>query len=91
MQLGANAKWLARKSAEGETMSTALRHSAKCPRCEMKLIYPQWSEAVGESEAVNFWCCPICGNEFETTDSIVEASTSQKELAERFMPSLLVA
>jgi transcription elongation factor Elf1 len=72
-------------------MSTAVRHSAKCPRCEIKLISPVWSEAIGEHETVNFWSCPICGNEFETTDNIIDAAASEKELAEEFLPNLMVA
>jgi transcription elongation factor Elf1 len=72
-------------------MSTALRHSAKCPRCEIKLISPEWSETIGENETVNFWSCPICGNEFETTDNILEETASEAELAKEFFPNLLVA
>jgi transcription elongation factor Elf1 len=73
------------------TAAAVLRHSAKCPRCEMKLISPEWSETLAENETINFWCCPICGHQFETTDNIVEPEPSETELAEEFLPELLVA
>ena len=73
------------------TAAAVLRHSAKCPRCEMKLISPEWSETLAENETINFWCCPICGNKFETTDNIVAPVPTEAELAEEFLPNLLVA
>lgn len=69
----------------------SLRHSAKCPRCGIKLICPEWSETVGQGKTVNLWYCPICGNDFQTTDSIVEETSPISELEEEFFPNLLVA
>ena len=69
----------------------SLRHSAKCPRCGIKLISPEWSETVSAEKTVNLWHCPICGNDFQTTDSIVEETSPISELEEEFFPNLLVA
>jgi len=69
----------------------SLRPSAHCPRCGIKLISPEWSEAVSEEKAVNLWCCPICGEEFETTDNVAEEPSAISELTEEFFSTLLVA
>jgi len=68
-----------------------LRHSAKCPSCGIKLIFPEWSETVSAKKTVNLWHCPICGNDFETTDNIVEETAPVSELEEELFPNLLVA
>jgi hypothetical protein len=67
------------------------RHSANCPCCEIKLISPEWSESVSAEETVNLWRCPICGKDFETTDSTVEEMPPIAELTKEFLPNLLVA
>jgi transcription elongation factor Elf1 len=73
------------------TAAAVPRHSARCPRCEMKLILPDWSESLSETQTVNVWSCPICGQQFETIDDVVAAEPSESELAEEFLPELLVA
>jgi ribosomal protein L37AE/L43A len=55
------------------------------------LIFPEWSESVGERQAVHIWHCPVCGREFETTDNAIEQTLSDAELIEEFLPNLLVA
>jgi hypothetical protein len=82
----AHAQW-----RDAMTTAAVPRHSAKCPCCEIKLISPEWSETLAENETINFWRCPICGNNFETTDTVVEPEPSESELAEEFLSELLVA
>jgi hypothetical protein len=55
------------------------------------LIAPEWSESVSANETVNLWRCTICGSEFQTTDNIISPTLSESELAEEFLPELLVA
>jgi len=73
------------------TSLAALRISAECDRCKTHLIAPEWSEAINERETVHIWSCPICGNEFQTVDHRAEPILSDAELAEEFLPNLLVA
>ena len=72
-------------------ITASLRCSAECTRCGGILIFPEWSETVAARETVNIWHCPICGNEFETTDKGVEKAPSDAELVQEFLPNLLVA
>lgn len=65
--------------------------SAQCAQCGTTLIAPEWSENVGEDACVHIWRCPVCSNEFETLDNDVEKTTPDAELAEEFLPNLLVA
>jgi len=52
----------------------SLRFSAKCPRCKVPLIEPEWSEVV-DHNTVNFWHCAVCGFNFETTNNhIIQSS-----------------
>jgi rubredoxin len=69
--------------------TAALRE--KCTQCGWTLIAPEWSENVGDGGCVHIWRCPICSYEFETTDNAVEKTTPDAELAEEFLPNLLVA
>jgi transcription elongation factor Elf1 len=73
------------------TAAAVPRHSARCPRCEMKLISPEWSETLAENRTINVWSCPICGNQFETIDDVIAPEPTENELAEEFLPELLVA
>ena len=73
------------------TSIAALRISTMCERCKTHLIAPEWSEIVNERETVHIWSCPICGNEFQTIDNGVEPVLSDTELAEEFLPNLMVA
>jgi transcription elongation factor Elf1 len=65
--------------------------SAECPRCNVKVIGPEWSETVDEGHTVHVWRCPICGNEFETIENCVEPLTPAAELVDEFLPNLMVA
>jgi ribosomal protein L37AE/L43A len=69
----------------------ALRISTMCERCKTHLIAPEWSETINERETVHIWSCPICGNEFQTVDERAEPVLSDAELAEEFLPNLMVA
>jgi hypothetical protein len=42
------------------------------------------------NETTHFWRCMTCGYEFETTDHFVEPQPSNDELAEEFLPNLVV-
>ena len=68
-----------------------LRISTACPECKIPLLAPVWSECVNSHKAVHIWHCPLCGNEFETTDNNVGKILSHDELVDEFFPSLLVA
>jgi hypothetical protein len=50
----------------------------------------EWSESVSESETTHFCRCGVCGREFETRDKSVERQLSEAELAEEFLPKLVV-
>jgi hypothetical protein len=65
--------------------------SVNCTQCGRPLIEPEWSENVANGGCVHIWQCPVCSYEFETTDSVVEKTESDAELAEEFLPNLLVA
>lgn len=69
----------------------ALRVSTACDQCKTHLITPIWSEAIDERQTVHIWSCPICGNEFQTVDERPELVLSDDELAQEFLPNLLVA
>jgi hypothetical protein len=73
------------------TSLTALRISTVCDRCKTHLIAPEWSECINERETVHIWSCPVCGNEFQTIDGRAEKMLSDDELAQEFLPNLLVA
>ena len=62
----------------------------KCPHCETIQTIPEWSENAGENEMVYLWHCAACGHEFETKDRAVDEQTSDDELAEEFLPNLVV-
>jgi len=73
------------------TSLAALRISTTCDRCKTLLIAPEWSESINERETVHIWSCPICGNEFQTVDDRAERTFSDDDLAQEFLPNLLVA
>jgi Zn ribbon nucleic-acid-binding protein len=62
----------------------------KCAHCETIQTLPEWSESMRENETTRFWRCMTCGYEFETTDHFVEPQPSNDELAEEFLPNLVV-
>ena len=65
--------------------------STECPRCNIKLIGPEWSETIEGRQTVHIWRCPICGNEFETVENHVDEQLPESELVEEFLPNLMVA
>jgi transcription elongation factor Elf1 len=67
----------------------SLRQSFKCVACGEWLIAPERSTYVSEEEVGNFWVCPKCGNEFETSIYLTQPLTS--EVVDTFFPTLLVA
>jgi len=63
---------------------------ARCPNCQTVLSLLEWSESVRENETTRIWRCTACGHEFETKDNVVEQEPSNAELAEEFLPDLVV-
>ena len=72
------------------TTVASLQNSAECERCGTVMISSAWSESAAPRDTVAVWRCPICGNEFEATETHVERKLSD-ELVRAFFPSLLVA
>jgi Zn ribbon nucleic-acid-binding protein len=62
----------------------------KCAHCKTIQTTPEWSETGGENEVVYFWRCTACGHEFETKDHSTRPQMSRDELAEEFLPNLVV-
>jgi hypothetical protein len=73
------------------TFPGALAVSTLCDRCHAYLPAPEWSESLSERETVHLWSCPVCGNEFQTVDDRAEPVFSEAELAQEFLPNLMVA
>ncbi|HEY8274557.1 MAG TPA: hypothetical protein VIG56_08395 [Pseudolabrys sp.] len=71
-------------------MSATAARPPKCPRCETIQTLPEWSESMRTDETTHFWRCMTCGNEFETMDHLAEPQPSKAELAEEFLPNLVV-
>ena len=71
-------------------MSATAARPPKCPHCETIQTLPEWSESMRENETTRFWRCMTCGYEFETTDHFTEPQPSKDELAEEFLPNLVV-
>jgi transcription elongation factor Elf1 len=65
--------------------------SAECPRCNVKVIGPEWSETVEGRRTVHVWRCPLCGLEFESIENHVDEPLPDAELVEEFLPNLMVA
>jgi RNase P subunit RPR2 len=73
------------------TMSTAVsRLVPSCTRCKAILIEPEWSEIADKNEIVYFWRCAACGHQFETKEHSLGQQLSKDELAEEFLPNLVV-
>jgi tellurite resistance protein len=73
------------------TEVSALRCSSECQHCGAVLISPEWWESASNGQTVMIWHCPICGNEFRTTENQAGKKTLDAELVRAFFPSLLVA
>jgi len=64
--------------------------SRTCPCCGAVLKQLEWSERVSEQQVAYVWRCAGCGYYFETRDESVGHETSVAELAEEFLPKLVV-
>jgi len=73
------------------TTIASLRQSTKCPCCGEWLVAPEWSTYVSEEQVRNFWVCPKCGNEFETSIYLTQDVPLTPEVVDAFFPTLLVA
>jgi hypothetical protein len=67
-----------------------VQNSQVCPHCGTAVGWPEWSENIGDQEVVCIYCCAGCGNQFETRGSGARHEPSPTELAERFLPNLVV-
>ena len=63
---------------------------ARCPKCKTALTLLEWSESARENETTCLWRCTFCGHEFETKSDVVEKEPPEAELAEEFLPDLVV-
>ena len=48
------------------TFSGRSSFGTNCDRCGEEIIAPESSGINAQGQVYNFWCCPYCGNEFET-------------------------
>jgi len=62
-----------------------------CARCGATPIESEWSEAADAHKTVHIWRCTVCGHKFETKDDVVEPELTETELAEEFLPNLVVS
>jgi hypothetical protein len=67
-----------------------VQHPQVCPHCDTAVRQPEWSENVGDQEVVFIWRCTGCGNQFETQGPGMRYEPSPAELAEEFLPKLVV-
>lgn len=83
----------ARLASEEIAMTTikSLRQSSKCAACGEWLIAPERSAYLSEEQVSNFWVCPKCGNEFETSIYLTHEVPLTPEVVDTFFPTLLVA
>jgi predicted RNA-binding Zn-ribbon protein involved in translation (DUF1610 family) len=73
------------------TSIKSLNQSSKCAACGEWLIAPERSTHVSEEQVSNFWVCPKCGNEFETSIYLTQEVPLTPEVVDTFFPTLLVA
>lgn len=73
------------------TTRGSLQQPTDCPRCKEGLIAPTWSGPVSAMETRHLWRCSKCGYMFESLDLVDAEQTLPAELAEEFLPNLLVA
>ena len=71
-------------------MSATAVRPPKCPHCRTIQTLPEWSESMQADETTHLWRCMACGCEFETTDPFAEPQPTKGELAEEFLPNLVV-
>jgi len=72
------------------SIEEALSLTAQCPRCKMRVMGDEWSEAVDERQTVHLWHCSMCGNDFETLEDCVEQPLPDASLVQEFLPNLIV-
>ena len=70
---------------------TSLHLSFKCVCCGEWLIAPEQSTYVSKEQVSNYWVCPKCGNEFETSTYLTPDVPLTPEVVDAFFPTLLVA
>ena len=61
-----------------------------CPCCGTVSKQPEWSERVSDQQMAYVWRCANCDNYSETRDISVGHEPSAAELAEEFLPKLVV-
>jgi hypothetical protein len=71
--------------------TTSLRLSSRCTCCGEWLVAPERSTYVTEEQVNNYWVCPNCGNEYETSFYLTRDVPLTPELVDAFFPTLLVA
>ena len=72
-------------------MTTTSLLSSKCAGCGEWLIAPERSTYVSDEQVSNYWVCPKCGNEFETSTYLTPDVPLPPEVVDAFFPTLLVA
>jgi len=73
------------------TTIASLHQSSKCARCGEWLVAPERSTYASEEQVRNFWVCPKCGNQFETSIYLAQDVPLTSEVVDTFFPTLLVA
>jgi hypothetical protein len=68
----------------------ALTKSHICPCCGAVLKEPEWSERVSDYQMAYVWRCANCGFYSETRDTNFGHEPSAAELAEEFLPNLVL-
>jgi transcription elongation factor Elf1 len=66
------------------------QRSQTCPRCGTVLKQLEWSESINEQQVARVWRCTKCGHQCETREEGVTYEPSATELAEEFLPRLVV-
>jgi hypothetical protein len=79
------------QKARRSAMITSLEHSAKCIRCGGRVNTPDKCTYVDEEFVCYHWTCPKCGCEFDASGCLYQDAPMTPELAEKFLPELLVA
>ena len=72
-------------------MITSLEHTAKCIRCGGRVNTPDKCNYVDQEFVCYHWTCPKCGCEFDASGCLYQDAPMTPELAEKFLPELLVA
>jgi Zn finger protein HypA/HybF involved in hydrogenase expression len=73
------------------TTTKSLNQSCKCACCGEWLIAPERSTYVSEELISNFWVCPKCGSEFQTSIYLTQEVPLTPDVVETFFSTLLIA